>query len=80
MRMCYNCSKKYVVGGVRTLLRGHYNPTNSFKKQVNLQWANVTGQSKRVKLCIKCLRRNKQKNAVAVKTIAKKSVIKKSPR
>lgn len=47
------------MGGKRTLLRAHYNPTKWERKQVNLQWAKLpTGG--RIKICTRCLKKNLQ--------------------
>lgn len=59
MRQCAICGKSYLMGGTRRLLRGHYNPTNTTKKQPNLQWARIPGKPGRVKACIKCGRKLK---------------------
>ena len=56
MRQCAVCSKSYLMGGTRKLLRGHYNQTNRTRKQPNLQWATLPGLAGRIKACIKCLR------------------------
>jgi len=64
MKQCAVCGKGYIMGGTRILLRGHYNPTNKTKKQVNLQWVSIPGEAGRIKACVKCLRTIKKKSAV----------------
>jgi hypothetical protein len=61
--VCKICGKGYLMGGTRKLLRGHYNPTNWTRKQVNLQWAVIPGKSGRYKVCVKC-KRSLKKSAV----------------
>ena len=63
MKQCAVCGKGYIMGGTRILLRGHYNPTNKTKKQVNLQWLRIPGKNGRVRACVKCLRKQKKKSA-----------------
>ncbi|MBI4992110.1 MAG: hypothetical protein HZB99_02725 [Candidatus Harrisonbacteria bacterium] len=59
MKQCELCAKSYLMGGTRKLLRGHYNQTNKGRKQPNLQWLHLPGQTGRVKACVKCLRQTK---------------------
>ncbi len=56
MKQCENCGKSYLMGGTRKLLRGHYNPTNTTRKQPNLQWAPNPKGDGRIKVCVKCKR------------------------
>jgi len=63
MRQCYLCEKSYQLGGTRKLLRGHYNPTKTSKKQPNLQWGRLPGKTGRFKFCVKCLRKTKKSAA-----------------
>jgi len=59
MKQCALCGKSYLMGGTRKLLRGHYNPTNRSRKQPNLQWLTLPGKTGRVKVCVKCVRKQK---------------------
>ena len=54
MTRCSMCGKKPVRAVKRKLLRGHYNPTKTYRQKPNLQWAKVDGQ--RVKICTDCIK------------------------
>ena len=55
MKQCELCGKGSKMSGTRTLLRGHYNPTNWTRKYPNLQKSRDS-EGKRVLACVKCMR------------------------
>ncbi len=57
--MCPVCKKVSRMGGVRKLLRGHYNPTTKRKRHPNLQWYALPS-GKRLKICTSCLKKQAQ--------------------
>jgi len=59
--MCVLCKKSYRLGGTRILLRGHYNPTYTSRKQPNLQWMRLPGKPGRFKVCVQCRKGSKKK-------------------
>ncbi|MBI2096562.1 MAG: 50S ribosomal protein L28 [Candidatus Sungbacteria bacterium] len=56
MKICAICQKGSHLGGVRKLLRGHYNPTTTKRVYPNLQWVRLVNSHKRVKACAKCIK------------------------
>lgn len=54
--LCPVCKKRSRVGGVRKLLRGHYNPTTKRVRHPNLQWVTIA-PGKRIKMCAACKKR-----------------------
>ena len=51
---CPRCGKKPMKAIKRKLLRGHYNPTKTYRQKPNLQWALIDG--KRMKICTDCIK------------------------
>lgn len=61
MRSCPICNKgSQMVGGYSNRVRAtKYNPIPKLRKQPNLQWAKLSDSS-RIKICAKCLKKNRQ--------------------
>lgn len=60
MKVCPICEKGSRIVGRRVALRAtRYNPTKKSRKYPNLQWAFLLS-GERVKICAKCLKKNKQ--------------------
>ena len=55
MKRCEVCGKGSKMVGKRTLLRGHYNPTNWTRKYPNLQKTRLP-DGKKVLSCTQCMR------------------------
>ncbi len=53
MKQCEVCERGSQMGGVRRLLRGHYNPTNYVRKYPNLQKVRLADR-RQFLLCMKC--------------------------
>ena len=56
MKQCEVCKKDYMMGGVRKLLRGNYNPVNWKKKKANLQKTIDPKTGKRIIACARCIK------------------------
>ena len=55
MKTCAICEKGSAMGGKRSFLRSHYNPTTKVRKYPNLQWGH-RADGTRAKMCVKCLK------------------------
>ncbi len=56
MRQCELCGKSHMMGGVRKLLRGNYNPVDWKKKKANLQKTTNPKTGASILACTKCMR------------------------
>lgn len=55
-KTCAICNKGSALGGKRSFLRSHYNPTATIRKYPNLQWAKLES-GERAKVCVRCLKK-----------------------
>ncbi len=78
MRTCVVCGKTSHMERKRNLLRGHYNPSEKFRKFPNLQSVSVKGH-KSVLVCTSCKRDIAQGKIDITKFVAaKKPVVRKA--
>ena len=66
MTRCPLCGKKPMTANKRTLLRGHYNITNRYRKYPNLQWAKVSDKTlpagwRKMMICTSCIKTQAKK-------------------
>lgn len=60
-KTCPICDRGSMLGGgySNRTRATKFNPTGTRRRQVNLQWA-MTGSGKRMKVCTRCIKGNKQ--------------------
>lgn len=80
MRTCVVCGKTSHMERKRNLLRGHYNPSEKFRKFPNLQSVSVKGH-KSVLVCTSCKRDIAQGKIDITKFVAAKNrLLERQPR
>ena len=76
MRTCVVCGKTSHMERKRNLLRGHYNPSEKFRKFPNLQPVSIKGH-KSVLVCTDCKKGIAQGKVDVTKFVAVKKIVSK---